>query len=67
MCKECFFAAFEDEIHQVIVSNRLFKPGERVAIGASGGKGEEKEFIQLFTLFLPIYLVFRLVCNFYYI
>lgn len=31
---------FEEEIHQVIVENQLFKPGDRVAIGASGGKGD---------------------------
>lgn len=30
---------FEDEIHNVIVDNQLFNPGDRVAIGASGGKG----------------------------
>ncbi|CAN6539141.1 unnamed protein product [Malus baccata var. baccata] len=29
---------FEEEIHQVIVENQLFKPGERIALGASGGK-----------------------------
>lgn len=38
ICKECFFHVFETEIHQTIVSNKLFKRGERVAIGASGGK-----------------------------
>ncbi|KAJ3695879.1 hypothetical protein LUZ60_001256 [Juncus effusus] len=38
ICKECFYDVFEDEIHQVIVGNNLFKPGERIAIGASGGK-----------------------------
>lgn len=38
ICRECFFAVFEDEIHRVIVDNQLFKPGERIAIGASGGK-----------------------------
>ncbi|KAG9442115.1 hypothetical protein H6P81_017969 [Aristolochia fimbriata] len=38
ICRECFFSAFENEIHQVIVENQLFRPGERVAIGASGGK-----------------------------
>lgn len=37
-CKECFFKAFEDEVHYTIVSSNLFQPGERVAIGASGGK-----------------------------
>ncbi|XP_065619819.1 cytoplasmic tRNA 2-thiolation protein 1 isoform X1 [Quercus suber] len=36
--RECFYEVFEEEIHQVIVENQLFKPGERVAIGASGGK-----------------------------
>ncbi|KAI3501271.1 hypothetical protein L1887_29135 [Cichorium endivia] len=35
---ECFYVAFEEEIHSVIVNNKLFKPGERIAIGASGGK-----------------------------
>lgn len=39
ICRECFYEVFEEEIHQAIVENRLFKSGERVAIGASGGKG----------------------------
>ncbi|KAF6143907.1 hypothetical protein GIB67_001701 [Kingdonia uniflora] len=30
--------ALLEKIHRVIVDNQLFKPGERVAIGASGGK-----------------------------
>ncbi|GMM37609.1 Ncs6 protein [Saccharomycopsis crataegensis] len=38
ICKECFYHVFETEIHQTIVSNNLFFPGEKVAIGASGGK-----------------------------
>jgi cytoplasmic tRNA 2-thiolation protein 1 len=38
VCRECFFEAFEREVHETIVSNRLFKPGEKVAIAASGGK-----------------------------
>ena len=29
---------FEREIHETIVNNNLFKPGEKVAIAASGGK-----------------------------
>jgi cytoplasmic tRNA 2-thiolation protein 1 len=29
---------FEEEIHHTITSNNLFKPGEKIAIGASGGK-----------------------------
>ncbi|KAM7256978.1 hypothetical protein ACFE04_012719 [Oxalis oulophora] len=38
ICRECFYEVFEEEIHQVIVDNQLFTPGDRVAIGASGGK-----------------------------
>lgn len=38
LCKECFFLVFETEIHNTITSALLFHPGERVAIGASGGK-----------------------------
>ncbi|MES1908828.1 MAG: hypothetical protein MHM6MM_001691 [Cercozoa sp. M6MM] len=38
VCKECFLRRFEDEIHEVIVGNELLKRGERVALGASGGK-----------------------------
>lgn len=30
---------FEEEIHQTIVETNLFRPGQKVAIGASGGKG----------------------------
>ncbi|KAG7020429.1 Cytoplasmic tRNA 2-thiolation protein 1 [Cucurbita argyrosperma subsp. argyrosperma] len=38
ICRECFYEVFEEEIHQVIVKNHLFRPGERIAVGASGGK-----------------------------
>lgn len=38
LCRECFLAVFEDEVHHTIISSKLFFPGERVAIGASGGK-----------------------------
>ena len=38
LCKRCFIAVFEDEVHHTITSSRLFHPGEKVAIGASGGK-----------------------------
>lgn len=38
VCKDCFILAFEDEVHHTIVSSNLFHHGERVAIGASGGK-----------------------------
>ncbi|KAI4124963.1 MAG: hypothetical protein LQ347_005535 [Umbilicaria vellea] len=38
LCKACFITVFEEEIHNTITSNTLFYRGERVAIGASGGK-----------------------------
>lgn len=38
ICRECFLAVFEDEVHHTITASKLFFPGERVAIGASGGK-----------------------------
>ena len=38
LCKGCFIKVFEDEIHETIVKNKLFHSGERIAIGASGGK-----------------------------
>lgn len=38
ICRPCFFRQFEDEVHETIVSNQLFRRGDRVAIGASGGK-----------------------------
>jgi cytoplasmic tRNA 2-thiolation protein 1 len=36
---KCFFEVFEEEIHQGIVENQLFKPDKWIAIGVSGGKG----------------------------
>ena len=38
VCAECFFLVFEEEIHHTITTNNMFKRGQRVAIGASGGK-----------------------------
>ena len=38
LCKECFYHVFETEIHNTIMSNNLFIPGEKIAIAASGGK-----------------------------
>ena len=38
LCKGCFIEIFETEIHNTIIANSLFVPGERIAIGASGGK-----------------------------
>ena len=38
LCKSCFLAVFEAEIHTTITASSLFRRGERIAIGASGGK-----------------------------
>ena len=38
LCKTCFIAIFEKEIHETIIASNLFHPGEHIAIGASGGK-----------------------------
>lgn len=38
LCKECFYCAFENEIHTTIQKANLFKRGDRVAVAASGGK-----------------------------
>ncbi|KAI5821337.1 hypothetical protein BZA77DRAFT_273118 [Pyronema omphalodes] len=38
LCIPCFLLIFETEIHETIISSSLFRRGQRVAIGASGGK-----------------------------
>lgn len=38
LCKECFFLSLEAEIHETVVSTKLFERGDKVALGASGGK-----------------------------
>ncbi len=38
LCKTCFISIFEKEIHETVIASNLFQRGERVAIGASGGK-----------------------------
>jgi len=37
-CIDCFFNAFESEIHHTIISTNCFNRGDRICIGASGGK-----------------------------
>ena len=43
ICKECFFYVFETEVHNTITDAKLFNRGDRVAIGASGGKGASQQ------------------------
>mgnify|MGYP000705780128 CR=1 FL=1 len=38
LCRECFILIFETEVHETITKYKLFSPGQKVAIGASGGK-----------------------------
>ncbi|PKS07844.1 hypothetical protein jhhlp_006452 [Lomentospora prolificans] len=38
LCKDCFISVFEEEVHHTITSSNLFRRGDKVAIGASGGK-----------------------------
>ena len=38
LCKACFLTLFETEIHNIITASSLFRRGECIAIGASGGK-----------------------------
>uniref|UniRef100_A0A0M3I8V6 Cytoplasmic tRNA 2-thiolation protein 1 n=1 Tax=Ascaris lumbricoides TaxID=6252 RepID=A0A0M3I8V6_ASCLU len=38
VCRECFIELFELNVHETIVKCEIFKRGEKVAIGASGGK-----------------------------
>lgn len=38
VCGSCFIILFESEVAETITSSNLFQSGERVAIGASGGK-----------------------------
>nr|CAH8825849.1 unnamed protein product [Trichobilharzia regenti] len=38
MCKDCFSFCFEEEIHWTIVNAKLINRGDKIAIGASGGK-----------------------------
>uniref|UniRef100_A0A7S4P0L7 Cytoplasmic tRNA 2-thiolation protein 1 n=1 Tax=Paramoeba aestuarina TaxID=180227 RepID=A0A7S4P0L7_9EUKA len=38
ICRPCFYQVLEDEVHETIKKHKLFKKGEKVAIGASGGK-----------------------------
>ena len=46
MCKDCFYYAFEEEIHRTIIDAHLFTRGDRVAVGASGGKGNVHFMVQ---------------------
>jgi cytoplasmic tRNA 2-thiolation protein 1 len=51
VCKDCFFEVFETEVHNTITENGgIFKRGDSVAIGASGGKGTSIRLIWWYGL-----------------
>ena len=51
VCKSCFFEVFETEVHNTIIEGKgIFRKGEKVAIGASGGKGLSKGSSGLYKL-----------------
>jgi cytoplasmic tRNA 2-thiolation protein 1 len=55
VCKECFFWVFEMEVHNTITTAKLFKAGEKVAIGASGGKGRNTSHSKRFRLLISFF------------
>ncbi|CAO3676384.1 unnamed protein product [Umbelopsis ramanniana] len=58
ICRSCFYHVFETEIHHTIVDNKLFKPGDRIAIGASGGKAHVlKTLNERYNYGLELYLL----------
>lgn len=48
LCRNCFLWCFEEETHWTIKTANLLSRGDRIAIGASGGKG----YIMSFNAFL---------------
>ncbi|KAG9395240.1 2-thiocytidine tRNA biosynthesis protein TtcA [Carpediemonas membranifera] len=50
LCKPCFFQSFEDAVLHTIEADSLFTPGQRVAIGVSGGKDSSVLTHVLFVL-----------------
>jgi len=61
ICKDCFFYVFETEVHNTIAQSKLFSPGDRVAIGASGGKG--RLFVELLVIGNLDCVDFRFDCS----
>lgn len=49
LCRNCFFKQIEEEVHQTILSENMFHPGEIVVSGASGGK-DSTVLLHLLTL-----------------
>ncbi|KAL3320161.1 cytosolic thiouridylase subunit Ctu1 [Cichlidogyrus casuarinus] len=45
MCKDCFLWAFEEEVNWTIKNTNMIQPGDRIAIGASGGKGIHDSYL----------------------
>lgn len=65
ICQECFFYVFETEIHNTIIDSKLFARNERVAIGASGGKGNKWFYIYQCEKIYFMILIY--MCVFFFI
>lgn len=49
VCKTCFFDQVEEEVHHAIEREKMFRPGDVIACGASGGK-DSTVLIHLLTM-----------------
>lgn len=38
VCKDCFFLLFEEDVYKTISESKMFKKGQRIGVGISGGK-----------------------------
>ena len=47
-CIDCFYWHFEEEIHETIMSEKLFEPGDHVLLAISGGK-DSTVLVQVMT------------------
>ena len=61
LCKDCFYSAFEEEVHHTITTAHLFSPGDRVAVGASGGKGLYQRLI-VTNILSQIVIKTKIIC-----
>lgn len=53
-CKDCFLQSVEQEVHSNIQRNSLIAPGDRIAVGVSGGK-DSSVLLHILSLLLQRY------------
>ena len=65
LCKDCFYYAFEEEIHKTIIDAKLFTRGETIAIGASGGKGTFKmvHYLKYWYYSVSVFIICKNKCT----